>query len=101
MADLLTHAEITILAQTLDTDKAALSSLERLGADNVRALRTRISDLLFDSLAPTFTRVSKLAAVVPDALILTLAERAVPAEVAGRAGGAIGMDHPIRSLAAQ
>ncbi|MFF2550532.1 hypothetical protein ACFVUS_06000 [Nocardia sp. NPDC058058] len=97
MADLVTRAQITMLAQLLDVEPAAVSGLERLGADQVEALRTRISDSLFDSLAAVFARVSKLAPLVPDAVAATVAVKAIPAEVAGRGGGAIGMDHQHRA----
>ncbi|MFB8002802.1 hypothetical protein [Nocardia sp. NPDC056000] len=97
MADLVTRAQITMLAQLLDVEPAALSGLERLGADKVEALRKRMSDTLFDSLATVFARVSKLAPLVPDAVAATVAVKAIPPEVAGRGGGAIGMDHQHRA----
>ncbi|NNH72738.1 hypothetical protein HLB23_23220 [Nocardia uniformis] len=97
MADMLTRAKIAILAQTLGTEPTALAGLERLGAHNLEALLERISNELFDSLAPTFARVSKLAPLVPNALVIIVAQKAIPAEVGGRAGGSVGMDHPDRA----
>lgn len=97
MADMLTRAQIVMLAQLLGVEPTALASLERLGADRVEALRRQLSDSLFDSLATVFTRVSKLAPLVPDALAAAVAVKAIPPEVAGRGGGAIGMDHQHRA----
>ncbi|WP_405136599.1 hypothetical protein [Nocardia sp. NBC_01388] len=97
MADLVTRAQITMLAQLLDVESEQLRSLERLGAPALDELRKALSAELFDSLASVFARVSKLAPLVPDALAATVAVNAVPPEVAGRAGGAIGMDHQHRA----
>ncbi|MEC3915629.1 hypothetical protein [Nocardia sp. CDC160] len=99
MTDMMTRAQLTILAQTLGADPADLAFLERLGAHDIRALGEALSDALFDSLAPTFARLSKLAPLVPNALVITVAQKAIPPEVGGRAGGAIGMDHPDRAPA--
>ncbi|MEV0340559.1 hypothetical protein AB0H49_16140 [Nocardia sp. NPDC050713] len=97
MTDLLTRGQLEMLAQTLDADPADLASLTRLGAQNLRELRERISDRLFDAHAATFARVSKLAPLVPNALAAKVVLKAVPAEVGGRAGGAVGVDHPDRA----
>ncbi|MDO3650661.1 hypothetical protein [Nocardia mangyaensis] len=97
VTDLVTRAQITMLAELLDVEPDELRSLERLGAADVEALRQRISDTLFDSLASVFTRVGKLAPLVPDALAATVAMKAIPPEVAGRAGGAVGMAHQHRA----
>jgi hypothetical protein len=98
MADLLTRAQIALLADLLETDPASLASLEHLGADGVQALRSRISDLLFDSLASVFARVSKLAPLVPNAVVVAVAHKALPPQVAGRAGGALGLAHEDRAI---
>ncbi|MFB8274532.1 hypothetical protein [Nocardia colli] len=97
MADFRTRAQITMLAQLLDVEPATLGYLERLGADQVEALRKGMSDVMFDSLATVFTRVSRLAPLVPDAVAATVAVKAIPPEVAGRGGGAVGMDHQHRA----
>ncbi|GAB2550792.1 hypothetical protein [Nocardia heshunensis] len=96
MADLRTRAQLTMLAQTLEVEPAVLDGLERLGADRVEALRKSMSDVLFDALAAVFTRVSKLAPLVPDALAAAVALKAIPPEVAGR-GGVVGLDHHHRA----
>ena len=91
MTDLVTRAQIALLADLLDADPAALASLEHLGPEGVRALHGAMSDALFDSLASVFARVSKLAPLVPNGVVATLAQKAVPPEAAGRAGGALGL----------
>ena len=98
MADLLTRAQIELRADLLDADPAALSSLEHLGANGVEALRNAMSDSLFDSLASRFARVSKLAPLVPNALVTAVAQKALPPEVSGRAGGALGLAHEDRAV---
>lgn len=98
MADILTRAQLSLLAALLQTDAANLTSLERLGADDLKALRSALSDALFDEQAEAFARVSKLAPLVPNALVITVAHRAVPPEVAGRVGGAVGLAHGDRAI---
>ena len=85
-----------MLADNLDVDVTKVEHLERLGADGVRALRTRISDMLFDEQGALFARVSKLAPLVPNALVAKIAQAIVPPLAAGRAAGALGVDHQDR-----
>jgi hypothetical protein len=98
VADLLTRAQIALLADLLQTDAASLAGLERLGADDIEALRHSISDALFNSLSSVFARVSKLAPLIPNAVVAAVAQRAVPPKVAGRAGGALGLAHEDRAV---
>ena len=93
MADYLTRAQLDILASVLDVDAERVAHLDRLGADGVRALRERISNLLFDEQAAMFARVSKLAPLTPNALVAKVSEAVIPPLVAGRAAGALGIDH--------
>lgn len=96
MTDLLTRGQLDMLAQDLGESAESLESLTRLGANSIHALRTRISNLLFDAHTETFARVSKLAPIIPNALAAKVAQDAVPPEAAGRAGGVLGIDHPGR-----
>ncbi|HEY2204370.1 MAG TPA: hypothetical protein VGH99_07835 [Pseudonocardia sp.] len=97
MTDLVTRAQIIMLAETVDVEPERLAGLERLDVARLRALRERISDVLFDEHAQTFARVSKLAPLVPNALVAKLSEALVPPLVAGRAAGALGTAHPGRA----
>ncbi|MGW5575182.1 hypothetical protein ACWEVD_28610 [Nocardia thailandica] len=99
MTDLLTRAQITVLAQTLHADPDDVAGLARLGAEGVRDLTAQLSAALFDADEPTFARLAKLAPLVPDALVTKVAVSAVPPEVAGRAGGSLGVAHPGRAAA--
>jgi hypothetical protein len=96
---LMRRAQITILARLLGTSPDTLASLEHLEATEIAELRQRISDELFDELAPIFARVSKVAPLVPDALAAKMALKILPPEVAGRGGGAVGLDHLHRAPA--
>jgi hypothetical protein len=97
MTDLVTRAQLVMLAETMDVEPDRLSSLRRLDVSELRALRERISDVLFDEHAQTFARVSKLAPLVPNALVAKLSQALVPPLVAGRAAGALGVAHPDRA----
>ncbi|GEM30298.1 hypothetical protein NN3_13050 [Nocardia neocaledoniensis NBRC 108232] len=96
MTDLLTRHQLLMLARTLRTDPANLESMARLGAQNLRVLRERLSGLLFDADEPVFARLSKLSPLVPDTLLTKITVAAVPPEVGGRAGGSLGLAHPER-----
>jgi len=93
MTDFLTRGQLEILAATLGVEVDHVAHLDRLGADGVRALRERISNLLFDEQAAIFARVSKLAPLTPNALVAKVSEAVIPPLVAGRAAGALGIDH--------
>lgn len=98
MSDLVTRAQLDLLAKLLEVDVERVRGLERLGADGLKQLRTAISHILFDGEAEMFGRVSKLAPLVPDALVVKVAHAAVPPLVAGRIAGALGMDHKERAV---
>lgn len=98
MSHELTQAQLIMLAQTLHVPVERLEPLARLGADKVRLLRERISDVLFDEHTDMFKRVGGLAPLLPSALIAKVAQAAVPPLVGGRAGGALGVDHPDKAV---
>jgi hypothetical protein len=95
--DLVTRAQLAMLAETMDVEPARLAGLGRLEVGQLRSLRERISDVLFDEQAQTFARVSRLAPLVPNALVAKLSQTLVPPLVAGRAAGALGVAHPDRA----
>ncbi|MGN6605664.1 MAG: hypothetical protein ACTHMS_01450 [Jatrophihabitans sp.] len=96
MTDFLTQSQLGLLARTLHVEPDEIRSLEHLGAAALHELRERISNRLFDQHAAMFGRISKLAPLVPNAVVAKVSELAVPALVAGRAAGALGVDHPGR-----
>ncbi|MDO3650681.1 hypothetical protein [Nocardia mangyaensis] len=97
MATIATRGQLALLVKLLGAGADDLQSLERLGAADIERLRKRISAEIFDSMAGMFRRISKLAPLVPDKLVTTIAPAVISPEVAGRAGGAIGMDHQHRA----
>lgn len=96
MSDLQTRQQLGHLAEILHVEPARLAHLDRLDAEALRALRERISNSLFDQQAAMFSRVSRLAPLMPDALVAKMAQARVPPLVAGRAAGALAVDHPTR-----
>lgn len=94
MSDLVTRAQVQILAQTLHVEPERLAHLERLGAEAVQRLQRRISDRLFDSLNPMFKRLNRAQPLVPNALVAKTAQAVIPPLVAGRAAGALGVNNP-------
>ncbi|MBJ8345219.1 hypothetical protein [Antrihabitans sp. YC2-6] len=94
MTQLVVRAQVAQLAKQLGVDASELESLERLGAPAIRGILERVSNLLFDEHVPTFARVSRLVPIMPTSLAAKIALKVMPAEVAGRAGGTVGLDHP-------
>lgn len=91
------HAQLQILARLLGAQEAQIASLERLTAEEVEALRSAISDYMFDDLAPIFARVNKVVPMIPDYLAAKVLTMVVPPEVAGRGAGAVASDHAHRA----
>ncbi len=96
MSDLVTRAQVEILAASLHVEPKRLAHLERLGAEKVEQLQRRISDKIFDHLDPMFARVNKASVLVPNALVAKVTMALIPPLVAGRAAGSIGVAHPGR-----
>jgi hypothetical protein len=96
MSDVATRAQVEILARILHTEPAELAFLEEHPLHQVAQLVSAVSDDIFDELAAMFRRVSKLAPLVPNAVVASVAQRMVTPLVAGRAAGALGVDHPDR-----
>lgn len=96
MSDLLARTQLELLAHTLGAAPERINLLDDLGAEKLSELRDLTSAYLFDALSPIFARVSKLAPLVPDAIVVKVVPLAVSPLIAGRAAGALGMDHPDR-----
>lgn len=87
MSDLLTRAQVDLLARTLGHPVERLAFLEKLGAADLRRLRDRMSGVLFDEQGEHFERVAPLANLVPPAIIGPAVEKVTPPLLAGRAAG--------------
>lgn len=100
MSDLVTRAQLTLLSRTLHVPVEQLVYLEKLGADNLHELQERMAKVIFAQHASIFSRVSMLVPIVPLSIAMPLVQRMVPAVVAGRAAGALGVAHPHKAAEA-
>ena len=98
--DLVSRAQIILLARTLHVEVEELQHLERLGAEHLNALREQISNVIFDDHAAIFKRVSALVPIVPLPIAMPIVQKMVPPMMAGRAAGAIGLAHPNKAAQA-
>ncbi|WP_024803916.1 hypothetical protein [Nocardia sp. BMG51109] len=98
MSELVTRAQIILLARTLHVSPHRLAHLERLGADRLHELQQRMAAVMFDEHTETFRRISRLVPVIPLTISLPLVQRIVPPMMTGRAAGAVGVDHPKKAI---
>ncbi|MEU0505433.1 hypothetical protein [Nocardia sp. NPDC005998] len=98
--DMVTRAQLILLARTLDVPVERLAHLERLGAEQLHELQQRMARVIFDDHATTFKRISMLAPIIPLSISLPLVQRIVPPLMGGRAAGAVGIAHPKRAAEA-
>ena len=94
MSDLVTRAQLELLARTLHVPVERIQYLERLDATEIKSLRDAMSNFLFDEHAETFKRISAIVPLAPLSIFIPIIERMVPPMMAGRAAGAIGVAHP-------
>ncbi|ONM48809.1 hypothetical protein [Nocardia donostiensis] len=94
MSDLVTRAQIILLARTLHVAPERIAHLERLGAECLHELQQRMAAVIFAQHAETFRRISKLVPIIPLSVSMPLVQRLVPPAMTGRAAGAIGAEHP-------
>ncbi|MFD0364849.1 hypothetical protein ACFQZZ_25710 [Nocardia sp. GCM10030253] len=100
MTDLVTKAQIILLARTLHVPAERLAHLEKLGAEQLHELQERMAGIIFDRNNAIFKRVSALVPIIPLSISLPLVSRVVPPTMAGRAAGAVGVDHPKKAAEA-
>ncbi|MGW4766985.1 hypothetical protein ACWEO2_02945 [Nocardia sp. NPDC004278] len=98
--DMVTRAQLILLARTLDVPVERLAHLERLGAEQLHELQQRMARVIFDDHAATFKRISMLVPFIPLSISLPLVQRTVPPLMGGRAAGAVGIAHPKRAAEA-
>lgn len=94
MSDLVTRAQMILLARTLHVPVERISYLERLGAEHLHELETRISRRFSDYHGEMFERIGRLIPIIPLSVSLPLVQRIVPPIMTGRAAGAVGVDYP-------
>ncbi|MVU82447.1 hypothetical protein GPX89_35100 [Nocardia sp. ET3-3] len=100
MSDLVTRAQITLLSRTLHAPEEKLTHLEKLGAANLHELQERLAAVMFAKHNAIFSRLSLLVPIIPLSISLPLVQKMVPPVMAGRAAGAIGVDHPKKAAEA-
>ncbi|QLY28372.1 hypothetical protein [Nocardia huaxiensis] len=93
MTDLVTRAQLVLLARTLHVPFERVAHLEKLGAQRLHELQQSISGKLFDQHAPVFERISSLVPIIPLGISLPIVQRVVPPTMTGRAAGAVGVLH--------
>ncbi|WP_062981889.1 hypothetical protein [Nocardia anaemiae] len=98
--DLVTRAQLVLLARTLDVPVERLEHLGRLGAEQLHELQQRMARVLFDDHSVTFGRLSKLVPIIPLSISIPLVQRVVPPMMGGRAAGAVGIEHPKKAAEA-
>ncbi|WP_405137302.1 hypothetical protein [Nocardia sp. NBC_01388] len=98
MTDLVTRAQLVLLARTLHVPVERLAHLERLGASRLHELQQRISGALFDQHTPVFERISTLVPIIPLSISIPIVQRMVPPTMTGRAAGAVGVQHPGKAV---
>ncbi|MCU1640506.1 MAG: hypothetical protein JWN03_781 [Nocardia sp.] len=98
MTDLVTRAQLVLLARTLHVPVERLAHLERLGAARLHELQQRMSGKLFDQHAPVFDRISALVPIIPLSISIPIVQRMVPPTMTGRAAGAVGVEHPRKAV---
>jgi len=80
-----TEAEILKLARLLDVEPSSLSYLDEVEADDLRVLRTGVTDSLFAIGGGLMTRLGNAAKRLPTPLVVTICERAFGPMLAARA----------------
>ncbi|MEV6067318.1 hypothetical protein AB0L82_12255 [Nocardia sp. NPDC052001] len=98
MTDLVTRAQLVLLARTLHVPVERVEHLERLGAHRLNELQQRMSGALFDQHTPVFERISSLVPIIPLSISLPIVQRMVPPTMTGRAAGAVGVQHPRKAV---
>lgn len=94
MSDLVTRAQMILLARTLHVPVERIAYLERLGAEHLHELEQRISGRIFEYHGEMFKRIGRLVPIIPLSVSLPLVQRIVPPMMTGRAAGAVGIEYP-------
>ena len=100
MSELVTRAQLELLARTLHVPVERVPHLDRLDAQEIMSLREAMSNVLFDGHAETFKRIIALVPLAPLSIFIPIVEKLVPPMMSGRAAGAIGVAHPKKAAPA-
>ncbi|WP_280434949.1 hypothetical protein [Nocardia carnea] len=94
MSDLVTRAQMILLARTLHVPVERIAYLERLGPQHLHELEKRISGRIYEYHGEMFKRIGRLIPIIPLTISIPLVQRVVPPMMTGRAAGAVGVDYP-------
>ncbi|MGW1739201.1 hypothetical protein ACWCPQ_10365 [Nocardia sp. NPDC001965] len=94
MSDLVTRAQMVLLARTLHVPVERIAYVERLGAEHLHELEQRISGRIYEFHGEMFKRIGRLIPIIPLTVSLPLVQRIVPPMMTGRAAGAVGVEYP-------
>ncbi|WP_162958420.1 hypothetical protein [Nocardia yunnanensis] len=100
MTDLVTRAQLELLARTLHVPAERLAHLHTLGPHRLHELQQRMAGTLFDQHTPVFERIARLVPVIPLSISLPIVQKLVPPTMTGRAAGAIGVRYPAKAVEA-
>lgn len=94
MSDLVTRAQMVLLARTLHVPVERIAYLERLGAEHLHELEQRMSGRITEFHGEMFKRIGRLIPIIPLTVSLPLVQRIVPPMMTGRAAAAVGVEYP-------
>ncbi|MEC3956334.1 hypothetical protein VMT65_25070 [Nocardia sp. CDC153] len=100
MSDLVTRAQLVLLARTLHVPVERLAHLEKLGPHRLHELQQRLAVPLFDQHQAVFERIAALVPLIPLSISLPIVQKLVPPSMTGRAAGAIGVIYPDKAIEA-
>ncbi|QFU86594.1 hypothetical protein [Amycolatopsis sp. YIM 10] len=95
MTTLDSRAEVLKLARLLDADDERLSFLARLDARELRRLRERMTDVLFDANLPMLRRMAAASKLLPGAVTAKIAERVYGPLLCARIAGVMEADRAV------
>jgi hypothetical protein len=90
------RAEVLKLARILERDPASLAYLEPLALEDLRALRDRVTDVLWTAHGHTLNRLASASRLLPVGLCATISERAFGPLLTARMAGLL---EPSRAVA--
>jgi hypothetical protein len=89
------RAEIVKLARLLEVEPTELEALETVEAASVRALRERVTELLFEGHLGAFRRAVHASGMLPAGVSATIAERAFGPMLCARLAGLVGTERAV------
>ncbi|HTU97578.1 MAG TPA: hypothetical protein VMF14_17150 [Solirubrobacteraceae bacterium] len=89
------HAEVMKLARLLGRDPDDLAYLERLGPDDVRALRDSVTETLYDANGGSLGRLAAASRLLPTGVTATIGQRAFGPLLSARLAGLLDTDKAV------